>query len=193
MGKEQEEAGEPADPEASLAPMKERRKEDGVRGGIKVLRNTMDCSVLLRKFQPVWKGLLSQGHPSEEPLPPRSETANVPGHWPVQPVGTLTWLPACQQPRLEANYTSCPRKSERHILLATTDSNLHDLKKKDLFKNFLFIFWLHWVFVAAHGLSLVAASAGYSSLWCVGFSLQWLISWCRQASRLQEVQRQGLQ
>ena len=36
-------------------------------------------------------------------------------------------------------------------------------------------FWLHWVFVAAHGLSLVAASGGYSSLWCAGFSLQWLL------------------
>ena len=30
---------------------------------------------------------------------------------------------------------------------------------------FIFIyFWLHWVFVAAHGLSLVAASGGFSSL-----------------------------
>ena len=36
-------------------------------------------------------------------------------------------------------------------------------------------FWLCWVFVAAHGLSLVAASRGYSSLWCMGFSLQWLL------------------
>ena len=36
-------------------------------------------------------------------------------------------------------------------------------------------FWLHWVFVAACGLSLVAASGGYSSLQCVGFSLRWLL------------------
>ena len=37
---------------------------------------------------------------------------------------------------------------------------------------YLFIyFWLHWVFVAAHGLSLVAASGGYSLLQCAGFSL----------------------
>ena len=36
---------------------------------------------------------------------------------------------------------------------------------------YLFIyFWLRWVFVAAHGLSLVAASRGYLSLPCVGFS-----------------------
>ena len=39
----------------------------------------------------------------------------------------------------------------------------------------LFFFWLHWVFVAARGLSLVAASVGYSSLWCAGFSLRWLL------------------
>ena len=36
-------------------------------------------------------------------------------------------------------------------------------------------FWLRWVFVAARGLSLVAVSGGYSSLWCMGFSLWWLL------------------
>ena len=42
---------------------------------------------------------------------------------------------------------------------------------------FLFIyFWLHWVFIAVHGLSVVVASRGYYySLGCVGFSLQWLL------------------
>ena len=36
---------------------------------------------------------------------------------------------------------------------------------------YLFIyFWLRWVFVAVHGLSLVAPSGGYSSLQCGGFS-----------------------
>ena len=45
-----------------------------------------------------------------------------------------------------------------------------------LFLINLFIdFWLRWVFVAAHGLSLVAESGGYSSLWCMGFSLWWLL------------------
>ena len=43
-------------------------------------------------------------------------------------------------------------------------------------KFILFIyFWLHWVFVAAHRLSLVVGIGGYSSLWCVGFSLRWLL------------------
>ena len=41
----------------------------------------------------------------------------------------------------------------------------------------LFIyFWLHWVFVAACRLSLVVVSGRLlSSLWCVGFSLWWLL------------------
>ena len=39
----------------------------------------------------------------------------------------------------------------------------------------LLYFWLCWVFVAARGVSLVAASGGYSSLQCAGFSLQWLL------------------
>ena len=45
------------------------------------------------------------------------------------------------------------------------------------FKYFIysFIFWLRWVFIAVCGLSLVAASGGYSLLWCEGFSLQWLL------------------
>ena len=40
---------------------------------------------------------------------------------------------------------------------------------------FCFYFWLHWVFVAVCGLSLVAASGGYSSLQCTDFSLSWLL------------------
>ena len=44
------------------------------------------------------------------------------------------------------------------------------------FKNILFIYlWLLWIFIAACGLSLVAASGGYSLLWCTGFSLCWLL------------------
>ena len=36
-------------------------------------------------------------------------------------------------------------------------------------------FWLRWVFIAVHGLSLAAASRGYSLLRYVGFSLRWLL------------------
>ena len=48
---------------------------------------------------------------------------------------------------------------------------------------YFFFFRLHWVFVAACGLSLVAASRGYSLLWCAGFSLQWLFLLQRMGSR----------
>ena len=40
---------------------------------------------------------------------------------------------------------------------------------------YLIYFWLCWVFVAARGLSLVVVSGSYSSLWCAGFSLWWLL------------------
>ena len=39
----------------------------------------------------------------------------------------------------------------------------------------VFIFRLWWVFAAAHGLSSVVASRGYSLLQCTGFSLGWLL------------------
>ena len=48
---------------------------------------------------------------------------------------------------------------------------------------FLFYFWLHWVFVAARRLSLVAVSGGYSVLWCTGFSLLWLLLLWSMGSR----------
>ena len=45
-----------------------------------------------------------------------------------------------------------------------------------LFFKFLFIiFGCCWAFVVLHGLSVAAANGGYSSLWCVGFSLWWLL------------------
>ena len=40
-------------------------------------------------------------------------------------------------------------------------------------------------FVAARGLSLVVVSGGYSSLQCVGFSLQWLLLLQSTGSRAQ--------
>ena len=53
-----------------------------------------------------------------------------------------------------------------------------------LSQHFFFFFWLLWVFIAARGLSLVAASRGYSSLQCVGFSLRWLLLLQSMGSRL---------
>ena len=39
------------------------------------------------------------------------------------------------------------------------------------FLNLFIYFWLCWVFISVQGLSLVAASGGHSSLWCVSRSL----------------------
>ena len=46
--------------------------------------------------------------------------------------------------------------------------------KEPFFKNKFIYFWLRWVFVTACRLSLVAASGGYSSFRCGGFSLHGL-------------------
>ena len=46
-------------------------------------------------------------------------------------------------------------------------------KSKKLIHSF--IFWWHWVFIAAGGLSLVVVNRGYSLLWGMGFSLPWLL------------------
>ena len=51
-------------------------------------------------------------------------------------------------------------------------------RRKGFYYLFIYLFiyfWLRWVFVAVCGLSLVAASGGYSSLQCMGFSLWWLL------------------
>ena len=42
------------------------------------------------------------------------------------------------------------------------------------FNKFIYL-WLHWVFVAVCGLSLVSVSRGCSSLQCMGFSLRCLL------------------
>ena len=62
---------------------------------------------------------------------------------------------------------------------------MNSVKLQDIrfFLNLFIYFWLHWVFIAACGLSLVATSGGYSLLWCVGFSLQWLLSLWSMGSR----------
>ena len=54
---------------------------------------------------------------------------------------------------------------------------------KILFIYLFIYFCLRLVFVAACGLSLVAASGGYSALRCAGFSLQWLLLLQSKGSR----------
>ena len=63
----------------------------------------------------------------------------------------------------------------RHNYMLSTEAYFI-LFFKILFYLFIYLFyWLCWVFVAARRLSLVEASRGYSLLWCMGFSLWWLL------------------
>ena len=71
-----------------------------------------------------------------------------------------------------------PGKSLQHILNLSAMNTYYSYNEKRIqFKFILFIylfyFWLRWVFLAAHGLSLTAVTEGYSSLRCACFSLQW--------------------
>ena len=65
-----------------------------------------------------------------------------------------------------------PQFFENHIVFSSF------YKNKNFICLFVFIFWLHWVFVALCGLSLVAVSSGYSLLRFMGFSV-WGFSCCR--------------
>ena len=51
----------------------------------------------------------------------------------------------------------------------------YNLLKINLFYFFNFIFGCVGSLLLHAGFSLVAASRGYSSLWCAGFSLWWLL------------------
>ena len=78
---------------------------------------------------------------------------------------------------------SCPQTqlcSSVCVFGASAKVNSGKLRQSVIFFFFLiyfllFYFWLHWVFVAAHRLSLLAASGDYSSLRCADFSLRWLL------------------
>ena len=52
---------------------------------------------------------------------------------------------------------------------------IYDFKVSQHCIHLFIYFWLHWVFVAVCGLSLVAVSGGHSLLQCAGFSLRWLL------------------
>ena len=75
----------------------------------------------------------------------------------------------------------------------------HFLVSRFFFFLILFLyFWLHWVFIATCGLSLVAARGGYSlvlGFWWAGFPLRGLLSLQStgpRACRLQELGCKGL-
>ena len=94
--------------------------------------------------------------------------SHLPAHGLVQPVFPLLW-----------NTSS---GAKLNLPCVNLSPFLLLFLKKKLF-IYLFIFWLHWVFVAVHGLSLVAVIRGYSSMRCVGFSLWWLLLLWSMGSR----------
>ena len=67
-------------------------------------------------------------------------------------------------------------KSQPFSIQSSTGQKKYNARYTCTFlKNKFIYFWLHWVFIAARGLSLTAGSGSYSSLWCTGFSLRWLL------------------
>ena len=54
-------------------------------------------------------------------------------------------------------------------------SSMGEISLKTSFKKKKYLFWVHWVSVAAHGLSLAVVSGGCSSFQSMGFSLWWLL------------------
>ena len=107
-----------------------------------------------------------------------------PGLEPVSPAlagGFLTTAPPGKSPAIiSSNIFFFPILSHISFRLSNKvnvrlSGNIPQLLDVLVFFGVFIYFWLHWVFVAVRGLSLVAASGGYSSLRCTGFSLQWLL------------------
>ena len=67
----------------------------------------------------------------------------------------------------------------------SSDSDVNIVTIINIFFKILFTyFWLHWVFVAAHRLSLVVVSRGCSSLRCAVSLLWWLLLWSMGSRRV---------
>ena len=104
-------------------------------------------------------------------------------HWPHLTLWGVTMQPSCE-PRGEVyGYWKRWQRLPQGIQEAEA-SGLERWFLSSFFKKINFIyFWLCWDFVAARRLSLAAASGGYSSLRCSGFSLRWLLLLQSRGSR----------
>ena len=81
-----------------------------------------------------------------------------------------------------------------NFLSDTLSVNIFSQLVDCLFKKlFIYLFMAVLGLVAARRLSLVAVSRGYSSLWCVGFSLQWLLLLWSTGSRYADFSSCGSQ
>ena len=70
---------------------------------------------------------------------------------------------------LDSHFCDLAHCREPHLGMLFSISTHHSFFLKLI--NLFIYFWLCWVFVSVHGLSLVAVSGGHSSSWCAGFSL----------------------
>ena len=61
------------------------------------------------------------------------------------------------------------------IVISYLFNKIDNIKHNSEMGHRFFFFWLHWVFVAVCGLSLVGVSGGYSLLRYAGLSLRWLL------------------
>ena len=57
----------------------------------------------------------------------------------------------------------------------------------------IYLFWLHWVFVAALWAFSIAVNGGYFQLPCAGFSLQWLFLFWSMGCRMRRLINCGTQ
>ena len=114
----------------------------------------MGLSVLLLSARVAWEEAAQLGAPPSSAIHPS---------WPLQ----CSPFPSLLAPPLQLG-------KQIAVWVAFLSSYLFIYFFINLFILFIYL-WLRWVFVAARGLSLVAVSGGYSSLWCAGFSLWWLL------------------
>ena len=77
-------------------------------------------------------------------------------------------LPQLEKALAQKRRPNTAKKRKKTILFKSRSRYLVSLFFLNLFIYYL---WLCWVFVSLRGLSLVVASGGHSSSWCVGLSL----------------------
>ena len=129
---------------------------------------------------------LPQAHWSSNPFASLLSHPVMAGHFPVLQVGSRTQVsPPLRSPNLlcMGGFLSiAPLHTMGQDQVQGPDQCLTPGPSSQLSHQFwawriyfFFFFWLRWVFIAAHGLSLVVESQGYSLLQCTGFSLRWLL------------------
>ena len=65
--------------------------------------------------------------------------------------------------------------NKKNQTLVISELWMRDFVHREVYFSLILFFYFNYFFVAVCGLSLVAASRGYSLLQCAGFSLPWLL------------------